>query len=163
MPLHVVTTYTTVTAYRPGSVDAHLVAQFYSQDSNLDSELQQTLNDAISSGQMSAQVLDNLLPLPIDSRGSELFAYGVTSRNTCERGQRFNYEDAQCEDCPLGYYQMAELVDVCLACDAGYSTEGTAQIGTEEEACRCKYMYDVTINSANTREQYNLYKALSKH
>ena len=54
----------------------------------------------------------------------------------CAYGERYNYELEQCEACPVGFYQMNDLVDVCLTCPDGYSTQGTGQIGSQQDACQ---------------------------
>ena len=54
----------------------------------------------------------------------------------CAYGERHNYALEQCEACPVGFYQMNDLVDVCLACPDGYSTQGTGQIGSQQDACQ---------------------------
>ena len=66
---------------REGSVVAHAVAQFFDQDpQQLRADLTTTFNGVVSDGEISDAVVDGFLPLPIDNRGSDLFAFGQADR-----------------------------------------------------------------------------------
>ena len=66
---------------------SHAVAQFFDQDPDLRDDLTMTFNEAVSQGQISDADVDGFQPLPIDMRGSDLFAFGIADRGEKKYGE----------------------------------------------------------------------------